>query len=283
MLRRLYWHLYMASATTVSAATTRLKASTESCIGNAYGEFFPTLASKGIEVRAFDQRGFGRSVHKPSEKGLTGPTSLVLSDISSFLKTMLPPAAPLFLMGHSMGGAEVLCWARDGTPEVRRHVRGYLAEAPFIAFHGDSKPSVVTVVAGRLAGRVLPHRQMVFKLDEKLLSRDGAVQRAFVEDALCHDTGTLEGMVGNLDRAAGLDSGKIRVPADAGEGGKTRIWLSHGTSDGVCDYRSTQKVYDRLDGGDDKALKLYDGWYHKRKKLPSTSYRVPMLTRTIAL
>jgi hypothetical protein len=106
---------------------------------------------------------------------------------------------------------------------------------------------------------------MVFKLDEKILSRDPAVQRAFVEDELCHDTGTLEGLAGNLDRAAGLDSGSVRVPADAGEGAKTRIWLSHGTDDGVCDYRGTQKVYDRLDGVDDKALKLYDEWYHKRK------------------
>jgi acylglycerol lipase len=227
-------------------------------------------------VRAFDQRGFGRSVHKPAEKGLTGPTSLVLSDISSFLRATLPAAAPLFLMGHSMGGAEVLCWAASGPADLRQHVRGYLAEAPFIAFHAASRPSIVTVVGGRLASRVVPRRQLVFKLDEKILSRDEAVQRAFVDDELCHDTGTLEGMVGNLDRAAGLDAGTIVVPADAGEGGRTRIWLSHGTADGVCDYQSTQKVFDRLDGVEDKALKLYDGWYHKRKA--ALIIEAPMLT-----
>src|SRR5436190_14502002 len=44
---------------------------------NAYGILFPTLATLGISTYGFDQRGWGRSVHSPSEKGLTGPTSLV--------------------------------------------------------------------------------------------------------------------------------------------------------------------------------------------------------------
>jgi acylglycerol lipase len=163
-----------------------------------------------------------------------------------------------------MGGAEVLCWTRDGPGDLRRHIRGYLFEAPFIAFHAATKPSQFTVLMGRFIGKFLPRRQMIFKLDEKLLSRDVVTQKVFVEDNLCHDTGTLEGLAGNLDRAIGLDTGKILVPKDAGEGGKTRIWLSHGTEDGVCDYHGTERVYSRLDEADDKELKLYDGWFHKR-------------------
>jgi acylglycerol lipase len=62
--------------------------------GNAYGLLFPTLASHGIEVYGFDQRGWGRSVEKASEKGLSGPTSLILSDIASFIKTLLPSKVP---------------------------------------------------------------------------------------------------------------------------------------------------------------------------------------------
>jgi acylglycerol lipase len=162
-----------------------------------------------------------------------------------------------------MGGAEVLCWSNEAAGSLKRNIRGYLLESPFIAFHPDTKPSQFTVIAGRIVGKFLPHRQMVFKLDAKLLSRDPAVQKAFVDDPLCHDTGTLEGLAGNLDRAIGLDTGKILVPKDACEGGKTRIWLSHGTGDGVCDYHGTERVYGRLDSSDDKELKLYDGWYHK--------------------
>jgi len=227
------------------------------------------LAKNGIEVRSFDQRGWGRSATEKMQWGLTGPTTTVLSDISSFLETCIPPPAPLFLMGHSMGGAEILCYSRDGPVDIRKHITGYLCEAPFIAFHAASKPSPFTVIAGRLVGKVLPNRQMVFKLDEKLLSRDPAVQKAFVEDELCHDTGTLEGLAGNLDRAIGLDTGKILVPVDAGEGGVTRIWLSHGTADGVCDYHGTERLHGRLHGIEDKELKLYEGWYHKLHAEPS--------------
>jgi acylglycerol lipase len=226
----------------------------------------------GIEVYSFDQRGWGRSVHKDSEKGLTGPTTLVLSDITSFLATLIPCPVPLFLMGHSMGGAEVLCYAAEGPADTRKHIRGYLLESPFIAFHPDSKPSKITVVLGRLGGKLFPHMQLVEKIDPKLLSRDPEVQKAFVEDKLCHDTGTLEGLSGMLDRASGLESGHIAVSKTAGEGNETRIWLSHGTGDGVCEYLATKTLYERLEptGVKDKELKLYDGWYHKRELSTST-------------
>jgi acylglycerol lipase len=72
-------------------------------------------------------------------------------------------------------------------------------------------------------------------------------------------------LAGNLDRAFGLNDGKIMPPKDAGEDGKARIWLSHGTGDGVCDYQGTKRFYERLGGLDDKELKLYDGWFHRCK------------------
>jgi acylglycerol lipase len=188
----------------------------------------------------------------------------VLADITSFIRSLLPNTAPLFLMGHSMGGAEVLCYAAQGPKDVREHIRGYLLEAPFIALHPSSRPYAVTVAAGRLLGKLMPKVQMANVIDAKLLSRDEAVQKEFVEDKLCHDTGTLEGLAGMLDRAAALESGKIKVPKDAGEGGKTRIWLSHGTEDKVCEYNATVNMFKGLDSVvEDKELKLYDGWYHK--------------------
>lgn len=48
---------------------------------NSYYTLFPTLASRGIQTHAFDQRGWGRSVYSPSHRGLTGPTSTVLGDM----------------------------------------------------------------------------------------------------------------------------------------------------------------------------------------------------------
>ena len=237
---------------------------------------FPTLATLGISTYGFDQRGWGRSVHSPSEKGLTGPTPLILSDTTSFIKSVLASSSPdddskntpLFLMGHSMGGAQVLCYITLGPSDVVSKIRGFLCEAPFLSLHKETKPSITTMLVARFAGKIFPHRQMVFPLDEKLLSRDPQVQKDFVEDKLCHDTGTLEGLAGNLDRSNSLDTGKLLISEGKGEGGKTRVWLSHGTEDGVCDYKSSERLYDRMKDVKDKELKLYKGWYHKCKYLP---------------
>jgi acylglycerol lipase len=49
----------------------------------------------------------------------------VLDDITSFIQPLLPSPVPFFLMGHSMGGGEVLCYAAQGPQEVRKHIRGY--------------------------------------------------------------------------------------------------------------------------------------------------------------
>jgi len=235
---------------------------------NTYRAFFPTLASRGIEVYSFDQRGWGLSVHKPSEKGDTGPTTRVLADIDCFIKSVLPSPVPLFLMGHSMGGGEVLCYAANGPAETRKHIWGYLLESPFVDFDPKSKPSPVTVVLGRLAGKILPKRQLVNPLDYKLVSRDQSEGIRLRDDPLCHDTGTLEGLAGMLDRTAALSSGKIRVGKAAGEGDVTRIWISHGTKDGICSYDATKRLATRLEA-EDKEFKTYEGSYHRLHAEPT--------------
>ncbi|KAF2837974.1 alpha/beta-hydrolase [Patellaria atrata CBS 101060] len=229
---------------------------------NAYYNFFPTLSAKGITVYAFDQRGWGRSVIKSSQKGLTGPTTRVLADITSLIRPLTPSPVPLFLMGHSMGGAEVLTWMSQGPADVKKHIRGYLAETPFIAIHPSTRPLKMTVVLGRLAGKVLPRKQMVQVIDAKFVSRDSAVQKAFAEDRLCHDTGTLEGLAGMLDRAADLENGKVKISEGAGEGGITRLWVGHGTEDKVCSYGAAKEFFDTVTVKD-KEFKTYPGWYHK--------------------
>ncbi|KAF2721868.1 serine hydrolase-like protein [Polychaeton citri CBS 116435] len=234
---------------------------------NFYGVLFPTIAKYGIEVYSFDQRGWGQSVKTPAQKGLTGPTSLVIDDITTFTKT-IPCAAddgiPLFVMGHSMGGAETLVWAATAPESATRRIRGFLAESPFVALHPASKPFKLTVILGRLAGRLLPHVHMVQKLDPGKLARDPEIGKKFESDPLCHNTGTLEGLAGMLDRAGDLEGGKIVLNSDRCEGGKTRILVAHGTGDEICDFNAAKDWYNNcIKDGSDKELKVYDGWYHK--------------------
>lgn len=209
-------------------------------------------------------RGWGKSVTKSSERGHTGPTSQVLDDITSFIKSVIPSPVPLFLMGHSMGGGEVIYYAAQGPSDVHKHIRGYLLESPFIDFDPKSKPSFITVFFGRLAGKILPHRQLTNKLDPKLIARDPAVCKRFDEDELCHDTGTLEGLAALLDRTGQLSAGKVNIPDNAGEGGVTRIWIGHGDKDGITDYTATKRLAEALQVKD-KEFKTYPGYYHRRK------------------
>jgi len=235
---------------------------------NTYGDFFPALASKGIEVYTFDQRGWGRSATKPSERGDTGPTAQVLDDMTSFLKSVIPSPVPLFLMGHSMGGGETLCYAAQGPEEVRKHIRGYLLESPFVDFDPKSKPSSLTVFFGRVAGKLMAKRQLANKLDPSLISRNAHVCKQFDEDPLCHDTGTLEGLAGLLDRTNALSSGKIVIPDNAGEGGVTRIWIGHGDKDGITSYLASKRLFDALQVKD-KEFQTYAGCYHRLHDEPS--------------
>ncbi|THW61099.1 alpha/beta-hydrolase [Aureobasidium pullulans] len=234
---------------------------------NNYPVFFEHLANQGFDVYAFDQRGWGRSVTKKHDRGLTGPTTRVLADITSMLHTLLPTPIPLFIMGHSMGGAEILHYASTGPSEILSQIRGFISSAPLIALHPSTRPFRATVLAGRLAGRVLPKFQLVQKLEPKWLSRDPEQNKLWEQDELCHDTGTLEGLAGMLDRGIQLESFKVMPRDSAGEGGKIRLLALHGTGDHVNDFAAT-KAYVEKSELSDKELRTYDGWYHNMHAEP---------------
>ncbi|KAL1311170.1 hypothetical protein AAFC00_001369 [Neodothiora populina] len=248
-----------ATSTPVKARVLFVHGFSDHC--NNYEYLFVKFAENGIETYSFDQRGWGRSVKKPSERGLTGPTTTVMADITSMLESVIPSPVPLFLMGHSMGGAEILVYAAQGPAKILSNIRGFISSAPLIALHPHTRPWRFTVVLGRLAGRLLPRRQMVNKLDSAALTHDEKQNKLYEEDTLCHDTGTLEGLAGMLDRAEALDTGKIVLHDGVGEGGVTRLLLVHGTEDRVNDFAASKAFVERCDIKD-KTLKPYEGLFH---------------------
>ncbi|KAH7395857.1 lysophospholipase-like protein [Cadophora sp. MPI-SDFR-AT-0126] len=224
-----------------------------------YYELFPTLASKGIETAAFDQRGWGRSVKKPSEQGLTGPTSQVISDIVSFIKSQMPCSVPLFVMGHSMGGGEALILASDPQyADLIKDIRGWLLESPFIGFPKGFEPMWITVAAGRLAGKLLPHKQRYSAIPPVNLTRDPAVVKSLAEDKLLYGNGTLEGLAGMLDRTSLLNQAKVKLNPNV-----KSVWLAHGTEDKGTSYEESKKWFERQTGLEDKEFKTYEGWSHQ--------------------
>jgi acylglycerol lipase len=215
------------------------------------------LASHGIQTFGFDQRGWGRSVKKPKDKGLTGPTSQVVADIAAFIQSKLPSVEPVFVMGHSMGGGEVLTLAGDAQYEkLVSQVRGWLLEAPFVGFAPGEQPNALYIAAGRLAGRLLPKFQLKHVISPYNITRVQEVAKGMEEDPLCHDTGTLEGIASLLDRTAALASGEVKL------GKQVRgLWLGMGDMDKACSYDVAVKYVEKQ-LVDDKQIKTYPGAYH---------------------
>ncbi|PNS20462.1 hypothetical protein CAC42_5912 [Sphaceloma murrayae] len=229
---------------------------------NNYADLMPYLASRGISVHSFDQRGWGRSVPSPSHRGLTGPTTTVMSDITSLLQPLVsPPSTPVFLMGHSMGGAEALFYSSTDPDKLLSRLRGTVALAPLIALHPSTRPNLLTVFLGRIAGRLLPSAKMVNKLDPSFLSRDPEKNAEWVADDLCHDTGTLEGLAGMLDRGALLEKGQVVLGPGLHEGGRTRVLVAHGTGDKINAVEGSREWVERSSAEDKRFWEL-DGWYH---------------------
>jgi acylglycerol lipase len=245
---------------------------------NAYYDLFPTLASPpySLTIHGFDQRGWGRSVHTPSSAGLTGPTPQVLSDIRSFILSIAPKLTtpegdtkPLFLMGHSMGGGQALHFLLTTSPSYLSPplppIAGLILESPYISLHPSSQPSSLTVTVGKLAGRLLPNRQLKQKLDATYMSRDAKVRQDWIDDPLCHDTGTLAGLAGMLGRAAdlvGLTDGTAphltkKLPCP--------LLLLHGDEDRVTSYEASKALFEKLEAGVgmEKKFASYEGGYHK--------------------
>lgn len=253
---------------------------------NAYYDLFPTLATRAIAVYTFDQRGWGRSASTKGQRGDSGPTSTVLADIRSFLNHIATPMSSsstqeqhsdsisLFLMGHSMGGAEVLLLSLlQSHPQSFPRISGILLESPYIALHPSAQPNPVTVIAGKIASKVLPKRQLVQKLDSRHLCRNEQVCRDWEADESSHDTGTLEGLTGMLQRAADLTAfangkavqglaSKTILSIEQTESDAVPIWIGHGTEDRVTSSESSATLFKQLEV-EDKTLKLYEGAYHK--------------------
>ncbi|EEH07260.1 lysophospholipase [Histoplasma capsulatum G186AR] len=238
---------------------------------NSYYDLFPTLASYGIEIRAVDQRGWGRSVTDKASRGRTGGTEVVMSDIHSFVTSIFESiksttvsahdashsGTPVFMMGHSKGGAEVLYYALNSSLDLPP-IAGVLAYSPLISLHPSTRPWNLTVFLGRVASKIMPSFQLVTPLNEYLMSRDKRICEEWRRDPLCHDTGTLEGIAGMMDRALWLES------EQAGKNCKYKlpIWVCHGSADEINSYEASKRFVERLES-DDKTFKSYEGAYHK--------------------
>jgi alpha-beta hydrolase superfamily lysophospholipase len=203
-----------------------------------------TLASAGYAVHAFDLRGHGRS---DGERALVRSFDAYLDDLDVFVDRARgsQAAEPIFLLGHSMGGAIVALYAVERRPEVR----GIVLSGPAVTSNAG-----VAAWLLRAVGRLLP-RLPLMKLDAAAVSRDPEVVRRYDSDPLVYRGRVKAGLV-----AAMLDAGR-RISAGAGSL-RSPVLFMHGREDRLAPV-ATSETLAAAASSNDKTLKVYDGLFHE--------------------
>ena len=202
---------------------------------------------RGLGVVSADLRGHGRS---PGERTYVERFEDYLLDVDALLAKAHELAAgrPVFLLGHSMGGAIALRWIA----QRRQPVAGLILSSAALKIGGDV-PRLLVALAPLLS-RWLPNLRGK-RFDPAVISRDAAAVAAYVGDPLVSlqappaRTGAelLRAMAVNRAAAAGLT-----VP----------VYLLHGDADRLTDPAGSREIFD-LWGGPDRTLRLWPGSRHE--------------------
>ena len=203
--------------------------------------------AQGIGVVSADLRGHGRS---PGERSYVERFDDYLLDVDVLMAKAAELAAgrPLFLMGHSMGGAIALRWVA----QRRQPVTGLILSSAALRIGGDVPRLLVRLAP--LLSRWVPHLRGT-RIDPATISRDAAAVAAYVADPLVSleappaRTGAelLQAMYANRAAAAGLT-----LP----------VYLFHGDADRLTDPAGSQEIHD-LWGSADRTLRLWPGSRHE--------------------
>lgn len=202
---------------------------------------------RGLALVSADLRGHGRS---PGERSYVERFDDYLADVDALvLKAReLATGRPLFLMGHSMGGAIALRWlALRG-----QSVAGVILSSAALKL-GSDVPRLLVGLAPLLS-RWLPHLRGT-RIDPGLISRDPAAVAAYVGDPLVSleappaRTGAelLQAMATNREAAA-----RLTLP----------VYLFHGDADRLTDVAGSREIFDAW-GGADRSLRLWPGSRHE--------------------
>jgi acylglycerol lipase len=211
-----------------------------------YAHVAETFTKAGYAVMGFDLRGHGQS---GGPRGHTPSIAAFMQDIDLFLEHVRAryPRLPVFLYGHSIGGALVLNYGLRRKPDVK----GVIATSP--ALHTEPEKHPEKVVLAKVLGGLLPTVAISTGLQTSMLSHDPQVEQAYVHDPLVHDR-------------VSLAFGKIMLEANqwalqhASEF-TLPLLLVHGTEDQLAFPSSSQEFAAAL--GNRATLVLWKGLYHE--------------------
>ena len=217
-----------------------------------YDEFGRSLARCGMAVWVCDQRGHGNSDGTP---GVIDSFDAAAEDLGQMLAIAreTAPAAPAFVVGHSIGAITALRFALDHQHELA----GLICSAPALDRHDVPRPIQVlldVIFRHRLAAR-LSSRVKLFSLDPEQISSDPEEVRSHAEDPLIH-----HGRVAL--RTANEVSRTLRGPLTERIGELTLpMLILHGEDDKIVAPQTSQDLFDAVHSAD-KTLAIIPGMRH---------------------
>jgi alpha-beta hydrolase superfamily lysophospholipase len=212
--------------------------------GGRYDAFARREVARGVAVYAFDLRGHGRSA---GERSTLPDFDELTADLALFLDRVRErePGRPVFLIGHSAGGAVVTLFAMQRRPSLA----GLIVLAPALRIDR----SAFEVAATPVTAALLPDAPLVETRDADF-SRDPDAVRAMGADPL------IDQAIGPGRTAAGLLAAIEAIWRRPGALEVPLLGL-HGTADRVTDPRGTAEMVRRA-GSADRTLLLYRGLVH---------------------
>lgn len=211
-----------------------------------YGTVVDALLPAGWAVYGVDHRGHGRS---GGRRGHVEDYGDFLADFDTFRRTAAArhPGAPVFVLGHSMGGQIALAHALDHPSQLR----GLVLSAP--ALTNDVVPDAV-VPLFRALGRAAPRLRPV-GIDQTKISKDPAVVAAYQADPLVHHGKPTLGLaIAVFDQFAVLPerARALTVP----------LLLQHGSADALTGQAGSRLLAAAC-GSSDQTVRWYEGLWHE--------------------
>ena len=210
-----------------------------------YPRVVELLTVAGFAINGFDERGHGKTggprVHTPSYEAL-------MADIDRHIENtrVLFPGVPLFLYGHSHGGAQVLFYGLSRAPALA----GIIASSPALG-SGVPQPAL-KIAAAKVLSRLVPTMRVPLGSPAAGLSYDQKWLDASAADALFQEGLSVRLGIEML-RAGEWIRGHRAFP--------TPLLLMQGTDDLHVDPSMNIEFAKKLPG--DVTLKVWDGMRHE--------------------
>ncbi|CAL1535155.1 unnamed protein product [Lymnaea stagnalis] len=218
-----------------------------------YTELAHQLADKGLYVFSHDHEGHGQS--EGSRMHITDFRHYI-NDVFQHTDTVSKqfPNVPIFIVGHSMGGAVSIVAALD-RPD---YFTGVVLIAPCVTPEQDTA-GPIKIFFGKLASRIMPQCPVLW-LDDKYISRDQAIRQKYKDDPLVYHGGMKAKWAISLLQALQEVESKL----------STIQWpflVLHGDSDKIVNSKGSEALYKQA-ASVDKTIKILKDCFHQLHNEP---------------